>query len=223
VPHYRKRSDVPVPADHTPVTLTSGEKTVPLILKMKESDVLAAVNRNWEIGVQKDLRLPTLVSVLKSTHLALFRLLGYQYGRSAAGHFLGYDVLGTFYLRHGRDSREGVLAAAWQHFHQFDNMARPIQEASGDFRGSVTDRKMYLCKTDAWPWALMVFLRMGPVKFTVLVPVFEHEHAIARYLRFLANPEPEFEAHLAIYRGHSWEVSKTAQRFNWPVSTLVDS
>lgn len=216
VPFYRGTGTAP--SDHTRVTISSDGRRVPLILKLSESDVLGALKGRWEVGVQRDLRLPTLVSMLKAAHLTLFHLLGYRYALSAAGHFLGWGILGNFYRQYSGKPRNEALAGAYEHFFQFRNMARPILEAPDDLQATVTSRLMYLCRTDAWPWAMLIFLRTGSHRHAVLVPIFENHHAIARYLNFLRSPDREFEAHMTQLRDDDWEVSTRAQRFEWPKS-----
>jgi hypothetical protein len=215
IAYYRAAG--PIPSLHTPITISGdGNSHVPLVLKLTEREITDSLGGDWQIGLERDLRLPALVSILKSAHLTLFHLMGYRYALSAGGHFLGSDVLGRFFKDQVNQPKASVLSAAMNHFSQFSNMARPVLEAPEGLEATITNRRLYICKTDAWIWAVLVFLRTGSAKHAVLVPVFENHHAIARYLRFIKSPEPEFDAYLAELESDRWSIAKSPHRFQWP-------
>jgi len=97
IQHYIARG--PIPPEHSKFAVDLQDQSVPLALKIHPDETLAAADGNWEIRIDTDVRLAALVSLLKAAHLALFEMLGYQYALSAAGHFLGYTVLGSFFLK----------------------------------------------------------------------------------------------------------------------------
>ena len=88
-----------IPEKFSALDLDLHGKTVPLMLKLSPEKLLKKINRKREILIDKDVRIPALVSLLKSAHLTLFHLLGYRYALSAGGYFLGKTVLGTFFLK----------------------------------------------------------------------------------------------------------------------------
>ena len=75
VEHYYPKGDVP-PA-HSQTTWFTPEKNIQLALKRSPEAMLNAKKGKWEIHVDKDIRLPALVSLLKAAQLTLFHLLGY--------------------------------------------------------------------------------------------------------------------------------------------------
>jgi hypothetical protein len=220
VEHYRASG--PVPIGHTPISIETTGQTVHLVLKMDPTELLDARDAEWDVVIERDLRVQSLASVLKAAHLTLFHLVGYQYALSAAGHFVGKTILGNFFLENRGKSKAGILENASKHFGEFRNMVRPLLEVPDDLVGTVRDGRLFICKTDAWPWAMLVFVRTGSSAHAVLIPIYENEHAIARYLRFMKDPEAEFDAHLTRFEGDRWEVSKTTRRFEWPEARFTD-
>src|SRR6266480_5135136 len=88
----------PIPSSHSEVALHQEDQpTARLAFKLHASEILSSQQAKWEIEYAKDLRLPALVTLLRSAHLTLFALLGYRYALSASGHFMGNDVLGKFF------------------------------------------------------------------------------------------------------------------------------
>jgi hypothetical protein len=89
IPHYRPSGTVSPQHSEIGVELPD-RPALRLALKLAPRDTLAALDGNWEIGVERDVRLASLVSLLKAAHLTLFKLLGYRYALSWGGFFLGY-------------------------------------------------------------------------------------------------------------------------------------
>lgn len=212
------KADGPVPTHHTPVVVQPDSARIELVLKIAPSDVLATEGRNWELGFERDLRVPVLVTALRSAHLTLFHLLGYRYALSAAGHFVGWDILGKFFTENAGTPRQQAIAEAPEHFGQFANLVRPLEAFPESLRGTVSDKKLYLCKTDAWPWAFQVFVRTGKFMHAVMIPCFQTDHSVVRYLRFLEGHEQEYTAYLTQFDGDQWNVSTEPATFTWPES-----
>ena len=85
------------PPDQTRVIVeTPSGKEVKLILKMHPADLQAAASKKWRIAIERDYRLPALVSMIKAAYLTLFSMLGYRYALSAAGLEVGHSILGRF-------------------------------------------------------------------------------------------------------------------------------
>ncbi len=221
VEHYYV-GDGDVPSHHTELLLQTLGGPVRLGLKLRPSELLEAQDREWSVETARDLRVPALVSALKSAHLTLFHLLGYRYALSAGGHFLGREVLGRFFETHVGSPRSEAVAAALEHFADYQNIVRPVVEWPEDLTGSLTDRRFYICRTPAWIWAVMVFVRTGAHMHAVLVPCFEDPHAIKYFLDFVHDPPESFPAHLAELTGDQWEHSPSPRVFDWPRSRLVD-
>jgi len=220
VEFYRPKGTVP--SHHTPVVVDCSHGPIQLVLKMSPSEILAAEGRDWELGFERDLRVPVLATALKSAHLTLFHLVGYRYVLSAAGHFVGWDVLGSFFSAQAGKSRAEARAAAHEHFKPYVNMVRPLLRFPDSLQGTLSDRKLYLCKTDAWPWAILLFVRTGKFMHSVVLPCFDQDHAVARYLRFLDGNDRSFTAYLTEFDGDQWKVSTEGKLFEWPESRFED-
>lgn len=212
----------PVPDSHSPVIIDlEGRPTARLGLKLDPSEALAGVDADWEVRIEKDVRLAALASLLKAAHLTLFELVGYEYALSAGGHFLGYEVLGKFFLANAGKERSAVLSNADSHFREFVNLVRPVLSAPPGLKGTITDRLLYLCTGTPRAWAFMVLVRTGEQMHAVLVPVLEDAESAARFAGFLSKPAPRFEVKLTRFAGDRWEVAKDSRTFVWPAANFV--
>lgn len=152
-----KLSGGPVPPNHSELAVErEGVLPARLALKLEPSEALAAVDRKWEIVISKDVRLPTLASLLKAAHLTLFELVGYRYALSAAGYFLGWDVLGKFVATSRGKDRPAIIDSAADHFPEFVNLVRPMLVRPSGLQGTISDHRLYVCTGTPKPWALMV-------------------------------------------------------------------
>lgn len=212
---YYRTEDAP-PPNHASLTIESGTIKRRFALKMTPSDTLAALDGKWEIRIEKDLRLPALVSLLKAAHLTLFEMLGYQYALTAAGHFLGRDILGRFFTENRSGQRKEVLQNARTHFREFVNLVRPLASSEIALAGTSDDNLLYLCTSGEFPWGMLVLIKAGNTTHGVLAPVFSHEDSAARYLAFLKEPQQRFTARLARFSGDHWEVSPDNRLIVWP-------
>jgi hypothetical protein len=75
VPHFVATG--PVPAHFTEVNVEGPKGSVRLGLKIDPDD--AANTSQWQIEIEKDIRLAALASTLKAAHLTMFEMLGYRY------------------------------------------------------------------------------------------------------------------------------------------------
>ena len=215
--HYTPHGDVP--AIHSRLAVERPDGTpVPLVLKMEPSDTLSALDGKWEILIEKDVRLPALVSLLKAAHLTLFALLGYSYGLSAAGRFVGWDILGTFVARNLTLDRAALTQNAYEHFAEFANLVRPMVIPPDYIQGTISDNQLFLCTSSQGPWAFMVFVRAGKDIHAVLVPVMESAEGAARFARFLSAPSARFEVRRAKFSDDHWDVAKDARMIDWPAA-----
>jgi hypothetical protein len=180
------------------------------------------MSKGCEIVIEKDIRLPALVSLLKAAHLTLFEMLGYRYALSAGGIFLGRDVLGKFFLRNRDLSKADVLIDAASYFREFKNMMRPVMNAPPEAPDTVTDRFLFVCHCEAEiPWALIVFIRTSDLLHAVLVPVLETQSAAARFVTFLRGDGGPIWANRCHFEGERWLGSKESEILNWPKAEFL--
>ena len=97
VSYYYANDETPSPADHARVQF-EGEHGTAGVRQLSPKALEATEAADFEIRIERDLRLPALVSLIKVAHLTLFRMLGYRYALSDGGHFMGWSILGDFYL-----------------------------------------------------------------------------------------------------------------------------
>jgi hypothetical protein len=215
VEHYYPTG--PLPPTHSELLVErDGRPTTRLAIKLSPADALAALERSWDIRIEADVHLPALVSLLKAAHLTMFEMTGYEYGLSAAAHFVGYDILGRFFLANRRLTKSEILANAASHFRQFVNLVRPIVSAPPDLKGTISDRLLYLCSSRSKPWAILVLVRTGQHLHAVMLPVLEDADSAARFISFLQSPTPSLDVRLTRFAGEKWEMSPTTHTFMWP-------
>ena len=94
------------------VALGDGPESPLIGIKMSQQEFVDSANERWEFTVLKDVRVSSLVSVIKAAHLTAFHLLGYTYATAAAGLFVGRDILGKFYESNADRARKDVVANA---------------------------------------------------------------------------------------------------------------
>jgi hypothetical protein len=208
-----------VPENFTPIQFLSDEQRLQLGLKV--SPEVSSNVTEWEIEVNKDVRLSALVSLIKSAHLTLFEILGYRYALSAGGILVGRDVLGRFFLENYRQPKSEGLENASRFFQEFVHMVRPVEVWSSDLQGTIADGQMMICRRDGYFWALIVFIRTSSQLHAVMIPVFEEPDAVARFLSFLKNEDDLIEAMPCFYGQGQWEIRKEAHRLTWPKDGLL--
>jgi hypothetical protein len=205
----------PVPDGHSRVFLETSEGTFDMALKMQPNELLDRAALHWEIRIDKDLRLPALVSLLKAAHLTLFSLLGYSYALSAGGYFLGRTILGDFFDAHHGTPRTMVLHAGEAHFLPFVSMVRPILGGADHLLGTVSDGRFYFVGAQE-PWAMLVIVRTSDIRHAILAPLFESSEAPSHFLDFLQSPATELVTRLATWKRDHFEVASQTDRFEWP-------
>lgn len=215
IEHYVAHNDVP--PQHSKFAVDFAGKTVSLGLKLHPDETLAAADRNWEIRIEKDVRLGALVSLLKSAHLTLFEMLGYRYALSAGGHFMGSTILGEFFTRNHCLPRASILANAFSHFSEFANMVRPAFATDHGLKGTAVDGLLHMCtRGTEIRWAFLVQIKTGDSLHAVLVPTFDDPVGIELFLRFLQNDEENIDAALTKFDGEKWLIAKEMRRLRWP-------
>ena len=111
IDHYVPSAET-VPKNFSEVALDGPNGPVRLALKVPPEGVLNSLDGRWDIAIEKDVRLASLVSLLKAAHLTLFHSLGYRYALSAGGRFIGFTVLGDFFLKTRDMARTRALEVA---------------------------------------------------------------------------------------------------------------
>ena len=219
VDHYKPNKDIP--KCFTGFTFDSSHGPISLALKMSPTEVEESLDGKWEVAVDKDVRLPALVSLLKAAHQTLFHMLGYRYALSAGGYFLGKTILGDFFLKTREMERLKALEEAKVHFKQFQSLVRPVIETPFDVDGTLTDNTLFLCTIGDRFWAFNVLIRTGTQSHGVLVPILEEPEAADRFHRFLESPFPALTAKAARLREDEvWEVHSETKCLLWPFADL---
>ena len=214
VAHYPRRGRVP--EAHTAVDVNIRDATVSLALRLTPSEVLASRGGEWEVRVQKDVRVQALVSVLKAAHLTMFHLLGYRYALSGGGRFLGMDVLGTLFLKSQGMERPASLTLAKHHLRQFSSMVRPVIEAPTETPGTITDRCVHFLMRGHEIWGCLVFVRTANHLHAAVVPILESPESASLFARFLESPAMRIETRMGRFGRHAVELSPSSQWIDWP-------
>src|SRR5262249_22872479 len=147
VPYYYASEESVPPKHHSKMQFESDYGRVNLHLKLVPEAVEATGPNDWEIRVDKDFRLPALVSLLKAAHLTLFKMLGYRYVLSAGGYYIGRSILGEFFLQNAGLNKSKVTANAISFFKEFSRLVRPVISHNPQLNGTVADNQLYICQT----------------------------------------------------------------------------
>ncbi len=206
-----------IPSQFTMMEFDNGEKVTRMGLKISRQEMLAAEGKAWDIAVSKDARIPALVSLIKAAHLTLFHIIGYKYALSVEGRFIGRDILGEFFLRHQDKKKTAVLDAAVPYFREYGHMVRPLQSIPDFLEGTVTDKRMLLCKTDSQrPWAFIVFIKVSTSMHAVMVPIMEDADTTVRFYDFIQGPQQNIKVSLCEFQGDKWLIDKQSRDLSWP-------
>jgi hypothetical protein len=211
-----------VPKDYTEVEIESSGRSVQLGLKMHPRDFIVALDKDWEIEINLDVRLPAIVSLIKAAHLSLFEMLGYQYALSAGGYFIGRQILGEFFLQNDKNKHKSeIVESALSFFDEFKHMVRPVQSLPFDAQGTITDNLLLLCEESRGAfWAFIVLVRTSCQLHAVMVPIFDQPSAASRFMGFLKTDHESIEAKLCRFNQQQdrWEIHKKAFTLTWPKS-----
>ena len=116
VPVHYTAQPFPPPDRFASIEVGEGPDAPAIGLKMSRQELIATAGEQWEVVMFKDTRVAALVSLIKAAHLTLFWLLGYRYATSAAGLFVGRDILGQFYRSNAGRPKKEIRANAWSYF-----------------------------------------------------------------------------------------------------------
>lgn len=210
-------------SNFTRIDIENNSSTTNLVLKLHPKEMEAAINQNWEIEINSDLRLAALVSLIKSAHLTLFEILGYLYAYSSGGYFIGKQVLGDFFLQNQERSNAEIIENAYSFFKEFHNLVRPVEAFTPDLKGTITDKLLFACKSNHSYWAFIVFIRTSNKLHSVIVPILDKPESAVKFADFLKSTK---ETHLAgsfcrfDKSKQQWEIDKTVHNLLWTKSNF---
>ncbi len=213
-----------LPEVFTPVTLGDDAQSLVIGVKMSPEELLATAGDKWELAVSSDVRIPALVSLIKTAHLTLFHQLGYRYAAFPAGRFIGRDILGRFFRENVKKARQEVLARAHEYFREFVHMVRPVGLNGMNFEGTVSDRLMLVCVgASGRHWAFVVFVKTDQLTHAVLMPTLSNDEAAATYLDFLKNDNENITVTTGRYERSKriWELNPHYKPLTWPKTGIL--
>jgi hypothetical protein len=184
----------------------------------------AAAVQSAALRVDWDCTAPATASLIKAAHLTLFCLIGYSYALSAAGEYVGHQILRQFYLQNCGKSGKQVKQAAKTYFSQFVNMITPIHGATDLMKGTIADNRLHLfCGSSGNPYGMGVLIRMNERLFEVLVPALPGDSdRVATYLDFLGNDNESVAFEVCYFNTGSGRCEFSGERGQrtWPKSGL---
>jgi hypothetical protein len=213
-----------LPKVFTPLLLEDQGKTVSIGIKLSTDEILATAGEKWQFDMFKDFRVSAFVTLIKSAHLTLFHMLGYRYAVSAAGTFVGHDILGQFYLNNLNSTRDVVQANARSYFRNFQHMMRPIVSSEVNFKGTVTDQVLFICVgTSGRRWGKIVFVKTAHLFHAVLIPVFDDVESVPTFLDFLSNDNEYINVETAQFdpKRKCWLANPNRTRICWPKTGIL--
>jgi hypothetical protein len=218
VGYFLAQEEVP---EHFTKLIIEGDIQAVIGLKMNRTEAVAAQESDWQVEISKDLRLPALASLIKAAYLTNFSLFGYRYALSAAGHFVGRQILGEFFLQNRHRPRTEIPNSAARFFREFGHMVRPVAENTINSQGTITDRVVIVCwASSGFPWATIVFVRTGDLIHAVMLPVSDHVESLPTFLGFMRNDNDSIATSVAKFvrgvDGSSWELARESKRTHWP-------
>mgnify|MGYP000926058170 CR=1 FL=1 len=211
-----------IPERFTLIGLERQGEIVPLVLKINREAVIASVSGDWKIEISKDLRVAAFVSLVKSAYLTLFDMFGYGYALTAAGEFVGQQILGQFFRRNNGLPKPEVMQNAYPFFRDFALMVRPIQSSIFGFRGTITDKTVLVCwGSGDLAWAMIVIIRIGKSLHAVMLPVSGHLDMLVTFIGFLKSENENITVSLCRFKQDHWEMDKQRMPLIWPKSGLL--
>jgi hypothetical protein len=206
-----------VPEQFARIEFEKDGQSILVGLKMSP-DVLAA-SAEAKLEVSGDVRIGGVVSLIKAAHLTLFDMLGYRYVLSAAGEFVGRQILGEFFRQNHGKQKPNVLQNARLFFSEFATMVRPVLPRGLDLQGTITDRMFLVCwGSSGLAWAIIVFIRTGQLLHAVMLPVYDRPDVVPTFLDFLRNQNESIAVAGYCYEqgeGHC-KIIKELTPLNWP-------
>jgi hypothetical protein len=214
----------PPPDRFVQVLLGEDPNAPSLGIKMSRDEMIASAGEQWEFVMFKDARIPALVSLIKAAHLTLFYLLGYRYATSAAGLFVGRDILGRFFRSNSGHQKKEIQANAWTDFREFRSMFRPLRFKNVGYEGTITDRRLLVCHaTNGRIWAQIVLISAANQMHAVMVPAFDSADSVPTFLDFLENDNERIQVSTGEFdpRNRRWIIYADRREQIWPKQGLL--
>jgi hypothetical protein len=210
-----------IPEDFTRLQFDNNGQIIPLALKISPKELEAVKDKNWEMSISKDVRVSALVSLIKSAHLTMFKMLGYKYALSSGGYFVGRNILGDFFLQNKDKTKKEILESAHPFFKEYAHMARPLDSSEISLQGTISDNQILLCqKYGDIAWGFIVFVKTAQTVNAVLLPYFDQPASVARFLDFLKNDNEEIDVALMHFEQGHFELTR-ATKIIWPKSGIL--
>lgn len=204
-----------IPQNFPRLIFKGTESSTPLGLKIQPIDVATLENQKWEMEISRDIRISTMVSVIKAAHLTLFEMLGYNYVNRASAEFVGRQILGNFFLQNRGERKHEVLKSANEFFRPYIHMTRPILKT--EFQGTITDKKLLMCMgSSGMPWATILFVKTADVINGVMIPTFGDGDQVATFFDFLKNDNSSIQVCPCQFAGDKWEIAQKTMSLIWP-------
>jgi hypothetical protein len=199
--HYSPNSSQQAVPGHTPILVTDSKENpiCKLALKVPPNRLVDASEGQIELVVERHYRAPVIAALLKSAHLTLFKIFGYEYVLPATGP-LPADILQQFYNKHG--GKHGVSEEEVEHyFLPFESMMAPlVVENDAWFRGTIEDNMFLTLLTGRNDvFALGVIVRAGADRFCVFLPT-DCGKTVNTYFSFLNEPPVSVRAKATRFR-----------------------
>jgi hypothetical protein len=207
-----------MPSEFIPVKLGDIPKDFGFGVKVDSVELDALLMGRCEVEANRDIRLEMIVSTIKAAHLTMFEVIGYSYVLRASGRFVGYDILGKFFLENHDKKKGEVLSAARSYFKEFLHMVRPILQSPFENRGTLEKNEFLFCVgASGQIWAMITFVRTGPVTYGVLLPSCYSPDSVFTFMDFLRNNNETIHVALAGFdkNNQTFEMTKNAMPLQW--------
>jgi hypothetical protein len=211
-----------VPSQFTQIDVSHQNNFTKIVLKLHPDKMLQLKEGIFHIEIAKDLRIASIVSLIKSAYLTLFELLGYRYALSNSGYFVGKKILGDFFIqnRHKQDKKL-IVENAKSFFSDYVNIVRPIIKFN--MMGTIEDGKLLLCKNiQGIIWAFIVFIRTDQQFHAVMLPNLDSDIAAAIFIGFLKNKTEKIDVCFCQFDSHNncWNGNDKTFQISWPKSNM---
>jgi hypothetical protein len=211
-----------IPDNFTLMEFHERENVINTVIKMPPTEVEQHLGQDlWAFNLDKDISIEVTVSLIKAAHLTLFALFGYGYALSAAGFFIGYDILGKFFKDNKKhiNSRKLIIENAKDFFKECKHLAAPVDNTIFNFRGTLNDKMFLMCRGyDKQYWGIIIFIKTFKKLHGVLLPLFSTGETINKYLKFTKmedNEQEIIEVQVARFIDDKIEIDTGIYKLTW--------
>jgi hypothetical protein len=108
------------------------------------------------------------------------------------------------------------------YFQEFVHMIRPILVSNFPLTGTISDRKVLLCRgTGETAWAIIVIIRTDQQLNAVMIPASSNPNMIDTYLSFLRNKNESINVSVCQLNQNHWNVSPERIPMLWPKTGML--